>query len=410
VADGAEPSPDTERLRKVLGDPGLSRLVERLVRRLELSRRLDGTITLQQATEAERQAVARLIGRRPGHGTSLSVPLPAVEAALRAAGLAQDLHGAVQAVAGSVTARADQLAAQAALRQDAIGSLRGCRHADEEWFGRWLDEIAADGTITRLIRRGEAALLRQASAVLSLLPADGVPLPALAERATGNTKALSRGPLAGLVLRALAHRESVPAPVTRAGERLLWESSGVIPDDLSSQVLVLGLPAGGGLLGTWLTEAAKAWIPFRITLHQLAAMPVVPHQREIYVCENPSVLRAAVASPSHRAAVVCTEGMPSTACHRLLESVTGLPIRWRGDFDWAGLRTTAMAIERYAAVPWRMSSSDYQAALESGESEPLPDGAAASPWDEALAARMKQTGRAVMEERLIPALLADLTS
>ena len=100
--------------------------------------------------------------------------------------------------------------------------------------------------------------LAQAAAVLDLLPAVELPLPVLAERATGDTKALSGPPLPGLVLRALAKWQGTDVPQSQAGRR-------------------------------------------------------------------------------------------------------GAAVHWRGDFDWTGLRTTAMAIVRYGATPWRMSADDYAA-------------------------------------------------
>lgn len=117
------------------------------------------------------------------------------------------------------------------------------------------------------------------------------------------------------------------------------------------------------------------------------------------------------------APLVCTEGVPSASCHRLLASAAGQPggtggracIRWRGDFDWTGLRITAEGIARYGVIPWRISAADYVGALSSG-SEPLKGPAAGSAWDPALAEQMRSAGRAVMEERLIPQLLSDLRS
>jgi uncharacterized protein (TIGR02679 family) len=121
--------------------------------------------------------------------------------------------------------------------------------------------------------------------------------------------------------------------------------------------------------------------------------------------------RAAVAAPV-ATPLICTEGVPSAACNRLLRTVadSGARIRWRGDFDWTGLRITATALDRYAAEPWRMSAADYETALAAGDSEPLRGTPGSSPWDPGLAARMRQTGRAVMEERLIPLLLEDLAA
>jgi len=393
----------------VLGVPELAWLRGRIRDRLARGASLAGTVTLTGATPAQRQAAARLLGRPPGRGTSLSVPLPAVEQAVRSAGLASDLRAAVEALAGVVPDLAGDRARLAERREAARDAAAAGRHADA-WHAAWLDGICADGTLTRLLRAGRDEVMAQAAAVLDLLPASDMPLPVLAERATGDTKALSGPPLSGLVLRALALWQGLPAvPGSREGRRPLWEAAGVIVDDLASQVLVLNIAASGSPLGRWLTEAASLGMPFRVTLHQLVSMPVALGTSRLYVCENPAVLRAAATELGARSApLVCCEGIPSAACHRLLSQARQL--YWRGDFDWTGLRTTAAAIDRYGAVPWRMSAAEYLAALAGGDSEPLRGTPAAAPWDERLADEMRGVGRAVMEERLIPDLLSDLAN
>lgn len=199
----------------------------------------------------------------------------------------------------------------------------------------------------------------------------------------------------------------------RAGRRALWESAGAIADDLASQVLVLNIGAEGDtVVCDWLRDAADFGIPFRLTLHQLATDPVVPAARTIFVCENPAVLRAAAGElQDTSAALVCTEGVPSAACHKLLGDAVraGARLHWRADFDWAGLRITAGAAVRHGARPWRMNVADYTTALSKGESTPLAGPPAASPWDPELARAMAESGSTVMEERLLPALLSDLT-
>jgi len=394
----------------VLGVPELAWLRGRIRDRLARGASLAGTVTLTGATPAQRQAAARLLGRPPGRGTSLSVPLPAVEQAVRSAGLASDLRAAVEALAGVVPDLAGDRARLAERREAARDAAAAGRHADAAWHAAWLDGICADGTLTRLLRAGRDEVMTQAAAVLDLLPASDMPLPVLAERATGDTKALSGPPLSGLVLRALALWQGLPAvPGSREGRRPLWEAAGVIVDDLASQVLVLNIAASGSPLGRWLTEAASLGMPFRVTLHQLVSMPVTLGTSRLYVCENPAVLRAAATELGARSApLVCCEGIPSAACHRLLSQARQL--YWRGDFDWTGLRTTAAAIDRYGAVPWRMSAAEYLAALAGGDSEPLRGTPAAAPWDERLADEMRGVGRAVMEERLIPDLLSDLAN
>lgn len=217
-----------------------------------------------------------------------------------------------------------------------------------------------------------------------------------------------------LVLRALTLRngDGPAVPRDRAGRRALWVSVGAIADDLASQVLVLNIGARGDtVVCDWLRDAADFGIPFRLTLHQLTTDPVVPAAHTIFVCENPAVLRAAAGELRNTgAALVCTEGVPSAACHKLLGDAVraGARLYWRADFDWAGLRITSDAVVRHGAHPWRMTTADYTAALGEGESTPLVGPPAASSWDPGLAPAMAESGSAVMEERLLPALLSDL--
>jgi uncharacterized protein (TIGR02679 family) len=412
---GDSPVSDPERLRRVLGAPELGWLVDRIRVRLERGEPVDGTVTLVGAGPEQRRAVARLLGRRTGRGTSLSVALPDVEAALRRAGITCGLRTAIETLAGRpVRDPAAERVSQIQHFHQALDGARRSRLAGEEWHAAWLDAVSRDASLNRLVRHGQQHLLAQATAVLERLPngagESAVLLPALAQAATGDTTALNATPLASLVLRALALREAVSVPASREAERALWTAAGVVTDDLASQVLVLNLRSGGGRLGSWLTEAAQAGEPFRITLHQLTAMTILPLAIDLYVCQNAAVLRAAAGQlgPSS-APLVCTEGEPSVACYQLLQTAvaTGTRIRWHSDLDWTGLRTTAAAVKRLGAVPWLMGADDYRAALPAS-SEPLRGRVADSPWDPGLAELMHSGGRAVTEEQQLPALLAGL--
>ncbi len=374
---------------------------------------LDGAITLSTPTEAERKLLIGLTGRhRPPGVKSVRIPLTILDAAVHAeTGLS--LIAALAVLNGPVRNRPSERFEEDRFRTETLTDAvrRVGPHGSESWFVGWLDQLAADGTLTRLVRRGDADQLGWACSVLALLPGRETSLPVLAERATGNTKALSGTPIATLVLRALSARDGAPAPTSAAERRERWEAAGVIVDDLASQVLVLGLrPAEDHVIATWLQDAADFGIPFRLTLHQLTIDPITLTAPHVFVCENPAVLRAAVADwDADCAPLICTEGVPSGACHRLLARATGT-IHWRGDFDWTGVRTTAAAAVRHRAHPWRMSTADYLAALDApmAETEPLRGAAAASPWEPELAPTMADRGRAVMEERLIPLLLGDL--
>jgi uncharacterized protein (TIGR02679 family) len=406
---------DTDALAEVRG-PGWSRLLARARRRLEASGGVAaGSVGLSDPSDDERRVVIGITGRhRPPTVGRLAVQLSDVDGWLRRAygmGLADVLARLGPPLRDRPAERTAEQAARAAMR-DAV--LSG-RYGGQPWCREWLDRLDRDGTLTKLARRaGGADEMRRAVAVLDALPADAVPLPVLAERVCGDTKALAGTPVASMVLRAVAGWRDLPATGGAAAQRRLWDAVGVIVDDLASQALVLNLPATSGLLGQWLAGAAGAGIPFRVTLQQLIAAPVAIRAPVVYVCENPAVLRTAAEALGPRSApLLCTEGVGSVACRVLLAAARagGAEVRWRNDFDWPGLRMTGAAVVEHGAVPWRMGAADYRAALSRAPGAgPLAGSPAASAWDPDLADAMRAEGRAVMEERLVEELVADLAA
>ncbi|MDY7087556.1 MAG: TIGR02679 family protein [Actinomycetota bacterium] len=382
-------------------DPGWRRLLAAARRSLERSGgSLAGTVSLTAPDDAERHVVIGVTGvHRPAGVSRVTVRLSEIDAFLRNAHDI-DLPSAV----GPFRDRPAERATLAEAREAMLTLAAASRYAGRPWFEEWIGSLRRDGTLTRMTRSGP--LFSRVLTALDALPVGAEPIPVFAERVLGDTKALADGPIRGLVLRALAAWHQLKPPTGAEQERALWEMAGLVTDDLASQVLVLNLPGTGGLLGDWLSSAAMAHVPFRVTLHQLRLLPLALPAPEIYVCENPAVLRAAAGQAT--APLICTEGVPSVAVHALLASRTaGTVIRWRNDFDWTGVRLTAAALARYPdAVPWRMSGADYLAADPIGL--PLTGVPATSPWDHTLTEAMTGTGRSVMEERLIGTLLDDL--
>lgn len=362
-----------------------------------------GFIGLTDPSDDERRIVDRITDRSPGGSRArrLTVSMAELDRALRRA------YGTgLLAALARIDAPEPPSGAVGALQ----AALRG-RHAGEGWHTAWLGQMSRDGTVARLVRQGRGELLAQAAAVLDRLPAKDVPLPVLAEWATGDATALYATPLADMVLRALRLYQGAAPQYDREAERRVWNDAGVVVDDLTSQVLVLNLRvAEDHTVARWLGEAASMGLPFRLTLQQLMSDPLTPKAPEVSVCQSTAVLRAASARlGADCTPLVCTEGRASVACRRLLTAAVdgGARIRWHGDFDWAALRMTAAAVHRYAAVPWRMGVDDYLEALRAG-SDPLRGARAATPWDERLAEEMARERRAVREERLVPVLLGDL--
>jgi uncharacterized protein (TIGR02679 family) len=230
---------------------------------------------------------------------------------------------------------------------------------------------------------------------------------------TGDTKSLSRGTaLSTLVLRALAIRAGTGRPGTARERRAVWESAGVVVDDLASRVLVLNLPAEGQGLGEWLAGAGRLGVPFCITLHQLMTLPLMLRCGLVRVCENPAVLRRAAAELGPGSApLLCTEGQPSMAFHLLAGAVTsgGGELLYHGDFDWPGVAIAGSVLSRHGGSPWRMSAADYLAGVWAGAGHlrltgmPQP-----TPWDPGLAEAMAATGSVLYEESVADVLISDL--
>lgn len=386
--------------------PGWRRLLASARRSLERTGgRLDTTVTLSTPTDDERLVIIGITGtHRSAAAARLSIRLADVDQHLRAA------HGVrlieVLTTTAPLRNRPSDVKREAVARDAVLATAHDGRHAGTAWYAEWLDGLRRDGTLTRVVRTGLP--FEDVIRVLDALPAADEPIPVFADRVLDDTKALTEGPLRGLVLRAVAAWQQAATPVDGERERALWESVGLVPDDLASQVLVFNIPATGGLLGRWLTEAAQAGVPIRVTLHQLRLTPLALTCGEVYVCENPAVLRAATTALGAQAPpLICTEGVPSAAVHTLLHAAPGAVIRWRNDFDWTGVRLTATALQRYpGAVPWRMTAADYLPAADTGTA--LLGTPIRTPWDEALGESMRRTGRAVMEERLLDQLITDL--
>jgi uncharacterized protein (TIGR02679 family) len=350
---------------------------------------LAGSVGVSHPTDAERKAIIGITGQY------------------------RDLRTA------RLTVRLTERDALAAARELALRAAEAAPlYASCGWYRDWLAEIAADGSLTKLVNQGGEARLAQAVCLLEHLAgragAAPVLLPALAADITGDTKALNRGTvLSTLVLRALAIRAGVSRPETAEDRRDLWEASGVVVDDLASRVLVLNLPAQGHGLGEWLSGAARLGVPFYITLHQLMTLPLAVRGVPAWVCENPAVLRRAAAELGPASApLLCTEGRPSTAFHRLAGAVTGSggELRYHGDFDWPGIAIASSVIGRHGARAWRMSSADYTAgARADAEYVPLTGTPQPTPWDPGLSDAMSAAGRAVYEESVADALVTDLS-
>ena len=396
---------DDQRLRSTLGAPGLEWLVARARDRIARGLPLAGTVVRKSATTAEREALARFIGRPVTAGNSASVSLDDVERLLRASGIADGgLAEAVVALVGPVAIRHDEASRLREEWSAAHEPLRALGESHPRWRP-WVENAEERGTLRRRTSVASEArvLASEASRVLERLPASGIALAVLANEVLGDSHALDAGrPAASLALAAI--RSLDPEQEGRVA-RELWESVGVALDELSSTVLAHALPYSGRL------RRETSELPHYLTLQQLDRLNLFDDDLngvEIFVCENPSVVAAAarIGSPP----LVCLRGQPSAATVRLLTqlSAAGATFRYHGDFDWGGIRIANGLFRRFGFSPWRFRARDYERMASSG-STPLLGKPVHADWDQNLTEAMTEFGIKIEEEAVLSDLILDLS-
>lgn len=408
----------TDRLRRLLGGPDLCWLLDRLRRRLEQGRPLTGPVTLAAPTAEQRQAVERLLGRRPGRGASLTFDLDDLDAQLRRSGLHPDgLRGAAAVLLGEVVSTAAARAATADAWATACAVLVTAT-ADSGPLRTWY----ADPGTTALIRRLGATpalaapMLADLARVLAALPATGVPLGRFAADTTGRPHALDHGePLATLALSAIrsAWAPGLTDATGAQRRRRLWAAVGVYADELSSTVLTLNIPVTPGSPLARLTDLAGATgEPLVLTLRQLVRQPFTTAGRLLFVCENPAVVAAAADELGPDCPpLVCVNGQPSIATRTLLDAFhrDGADVTYHGDFDWGGIRIANLLHARLHWRPWRFDTAAYRSMIHSGRiGGPLTGEPVDAAWDPHLREALELDGHRVEEELTLPTLLDDL--
>jgi uncharacterized protein (TIGR02679 family) len=417
VVTGAADDVDRARLRRLLGGDDLRWLVDRARARLEHGLPLEGIVALDPATEAQRRAVARLLGRPAGRGASLHVPLAAVDTVLRRGGLAPDLAAAVEALGGPIV---DRTAAREAAEAAWAAALAPAEQAADRRheLASWVEWLRGSGLLRRLAGGDPEAARRlaaQAVTVLDRLPADGQPLPVLAAAVSDGHLLDPDRPLATLVLRAAAIIGGVAPGAGAEWRRTVWASVGVLDGELTNPVLALNLPgdretATGRTLGI----GAEAGQPLHLTARQLIREPpkLPVRGRTVFVCENPSVVAAAANRlGAGTAPLVCANAHPGAAATLLLRQLAGAGARlcYHGDFDWPGITIANGIIARFAAAPWRLDAGCYRSAAARGGPR-LRGSPVTANWEPPLTEAMLALGVKVEEERVLDDLLADLVS
>jgi uncharacterized protein (TIGR02679 family) len=397
-----------ERLARLLGGPDLQRVRERLRRRYERGA-VGGTVVLSGLTEAERDALCGLLGRRSRTAGSLRFEIEELDAVLRRASLATSLQDALEVLDGP-------LADRTSLRADREREWRRVRSAaSDRHLLVLLESPNGLGLLKRLsgsVPDRALALCVQAGRVLERLPATIITRSQLAADVLGDAHALDAGrAVATLVLAAL--RVQRPGDETAEQEdtdRSSWAAVGVLVNELARPALFLNLPAVGGMPGL---GGEPAYLSLRALLRRQPAWQV--QDRTVFVCENPGVVAIAADVLGERSApLVCTDGMPAAAQRTLILQLkdAGAQLRYHGDFDWPGLAIGNVVMTQFEARPWRFCAHDYLDAVRGMPAYvyPLGESRRDALWDPALVEVMSSYDIAIHEESVMAGLLADLES
>lgn len=277
----------------------------------------------------------------------------------------------------------------------------------------WLRRLASRDPITA------TSLLDQSFALLKLLPVHPAPLAVVAAKHCGSAHALDDNTSLGRIMLKLLAKQSVHnTPEKKAAkQRDIWESVGVVTDELSSTVLALNLPAtGDSLTDRLLQDHQRCGMPARLTFRHLRLHPptfrLPPNDRDsrIYVCENPSILaEAANRIGANCPPMVCVEGHSSLACWVLLEQLCSrkFQLAYHGDFDWGGIRIANKLYAAFGFEPWRFTSTSHS--IRSKHHRKLRPPESEARWDRTLSETIRRSGVSVEEESAIDELIADLS-
>ncbi|WP_020642423.1 TIGR02679 family protein [Amycolatopsis balhimycina] len=368
-------------------------------------------MTLTAATPAQRDAVHRLLGRRPRAGNTLTVSLPAVDGILRSSGASPaGLPAAIIALTGPITDRNERAAAVDAAWRRAFAPLAALVETRPE-LADWHTRLHANGLVRRLAGTPESAepLLADLARVVAELPSAGEPLGTFAARTAHDAHALDDGrPLATLALGAARALAGLP----ESSSRETWAAVGVLRDDVSSTVLTFGFPGDPHTAtGRALAAFRSAGQPVVLTLRQLVADPPRLTAIPVAICENPVVVttaadRLGVACPP----LVCTHGQPGAAVMHLLRALAdaGAELRYHGDFDWGGIRIANVLFERLPVRPWRFDAATYRRVAAAHPGTALTGIPAVASWDPDLAPAMTELATKVEEESVLDSLIRDL--
>ncbi|SAL09178.1 hypothetical protein AWB64_00094 [Caballeronia sordidicola] len=410
------------RLQNLLGGEALIRLRQRMrarYARLSLERS-PSIVKLTGLQPHEYEALALLSGKAVSNSRSITLDVVAVDTTLRSSGVAASLREALERLDGPILSALVQAESEARW-------IELQKAADDSRIVEFLTSPSSLGLLKRLSRRDlqvARRLLQRAFAVLSRLPASGIPRAQLAAEVLGDAHSLDNGQaVATLVLSICRRRQKAvesddgdsPFNTADAGQsdessREIWAQQGVFVNELARPALFLNVPVRA------VRQPGRFGEPSYMSLRSLVRSPPAwaVKDRMVYVCENPEVVTIAADRLGRACApLICTDGMPAAAQRVLLNQLVGAGAQlvYHGDFDWAGLSIANFVRRKWVASSWHFNAEDYELAASRRSEDDVRDLSGApviASWDPVLTEAMSCRGFSIAEEAVVETLLQDL--
>jgi uncharacterized protein (TIGR02679 family) len=291
-------------------------------------------------------------------------------------------------------------------RRVALDTATAAHLGGADWVTTWREAAWKDGLFARHTADEVSTAVDRVGKVLARA-GSGRSRTEVAAQLLGDAHALDTSTrLAGLVTRALLARDGL------ADERGAWERAGLPLDLVSAPVLTWALPVlGASGAADAVRTMTSAGLPIQLSVLALRASPLtIAPGTPILVVENPRLVEAA-AERRMKAAVLCTNGNPTTAPSLAIAQLksSGASLRYHGDFDAPGLAMTGRAMD-VGCEPFHMSARDYLEALADAAAAGVelprdPAGAPPTPWEPTLAVAFDEHRAVVHEERVMADVL-----
>lgn len=407
--------------------PGWRRILTAMLEKYRGLGRVGGSIRLDDADEAEYEAVRALFGRtlQPPLKLGLLEFEKAIQETRYRGVTLPELLGAYFEI--SLQTKREACARRDKIYASTLAEVMGVTKSEAclQWL-RAMEEHRGGGEqlLRQCIVQGIGAqVLRQVCAAADWLAVhreEPVRLAVLSAMATTDPHALDEGAPAGkllLYLLAFCARKKYPSG---AEERdALYFQGGILCDSISSSVTQTGLYFWTG------DEEHPAFRAFRLrresctlTLTNLAGLSGARSLTgRVYLVENQMLFsQLCDHAADFHSPLICTSGQLQVAVLRLLDllAADGTSFFYAGDFDVGGLSIASRLLERYPGrlSLWHMSSKDYEACqseihIDACRLNALERGV--HPSLTTLLSALWETGRAGYQELLLPKLLHDLT-